>query len=251
MITKKISVLLGLAVTISFTACNLTKQEENVISVEIEPSVTIEDNQFDKEENEDIIVQTPETNDDAFVPEEIVSLEPEENDDVINSESDIYNLEGSGYEEIIEMYTDYMKNKDEWPYDDRRISYGVDEKVRWSEDDSFYDELGYILKDLSGDGKPELIVGMEDDFNKGYTRILDLYGMTEDGPIRIMQGASRSRLYLQKDNSIYNEGSDGAADSSITTYRLNYEGTEREKINDSADYKTDGFELLELIRFEK
>ncbi|MCQ2969643.1 MAG: hypothetical protein MJ191_05965 [Clostridium sp.] len=107
MIKKKISVLLGLAVTISFTACNLTKQEVNVSSVEIEPSVTIEDNQFDKEENEDIIVQTPETNDDAFVPEEIVSLEPEENDDVINSESDIYNLEGSGYEEIIEMSCEY------------------------------------------------------------------------------------------------------------------------------------------------
>lgn len=145
-----------------------------------------------------------------------------------------FTLEGSGYEGVIAMYSDYMKNCKEWNKSDGEISYGVQEKFDWCDDpQAVAGRIGYTLEDLSGDGKPELIISTEDSAMGGeendntYTTVLAIYGMTANGPVLVCQGYSRGRLVVLNDNRLYEEGSNGAAYYVCGTYRLNDEGTDK------------------------
>ena len=161
--------------------------------------------------------------------------EPESIDNIENSTG--FALEGSGYEGVVTMYSEYMKKYQEWTDDDGKISYGVQEKFIWCTDPQEVEErikrIGYTLEDLSGDGKPELIISTEDSAMGGeendnkYTTVLAIYGMTANGPVLVCQGYSRGRLVVLNDNRLYEEGSNGAAYYVCGTYRLNDEGTDK------------------------
>ena len=161
--------------------------------------------------------------------------EPESIDNIENSTG--FALEGSGYEGVVTMYSEYMKKYQEWTDNDGKISYGVQEKFIWCTDPQEVEErikrIGYTLEDLSGDGKPELIISTEDDATGGteddniYTTVLAIYGMTSNGPVLICQGHARGRVVVLNDNRIYMEGSNGAAYYVCGTYRFNEEGTDK------------------------
>jgi hypothetical protein len=73
--------------------------------------------------------------------------------------------------------------------------------------------VGYAMKDLNGDGTPELIIaGMgTDDFSNGV--IYDLYTLYNSQPVQLACSSARNRYYLRTDGSILNEGSGGAGHS--------------------------------------
>lgn len=157
------------------------------------------------------------------------------------------------YGEIIQLYSDYFTDWQNWDIMDDRISIGVTEVVRYVENP--YNYIGYVLEDISGDGNPEMIIVAPGEYGVNASMVLAVYAMTEDGPVRVFQGASRSLYYLLDDNTFYNEGSNGADDSSWALYRLSENGTEKVEIKGGVDYsKRDGYtsraRTLEMLSFK-
>jgi len=80
----------------------------------------------------------------------------------------------------------------------------------------YYEDLGYAMKDLDGNGIDELII--TDGLN-----IYDLYTIIQDeevGPLHLASAMERIQYYLTTDGWIYNLGSGGAAVSYHTLYSL-------------------------------
>lgn len=98
--------------------------------------------------------------------------------------------------------------------------YGLEETVHYVGKDS----IGYAFKDINGDNIPELFIGCFE--NEGNNRgtgkeINAVWAISEDGVVPILEGWSRSRVYLLDDNSLYNEGASSATQScaGVMTYR--------------------------------
>ena len=132
------------------------------------------------------------------------------------------------YSSVINLYSEYMCDPQSMDYAEAGISSGVMEEVLWGDAEEAYKRVGYTLMDISGDGNPELIIAVDDEYDG--LRVLAIYGMNTDGPVMVVQGASRARVYLLEDNRIYNEGSGGAAYFMCGTRKLNLAGTELEVI---------------------
>ena len=89
------------------------------------------------------------------------------------------------------------------------------------------ENVGYMLRDLNGDGAEELIVGaiVEEgrfadlDFYMPRT-VLDIYTLANGQPVNVAQSFDRSRRYLTADNRIYGEGSGGVANSTYAVYEM-------------------------------
>lgn len=81
----------------------------------------------------------------------------------------------------------------------------------------YYEDLGYALMDLDGNGIEELII--TDGLN-----IYDLYAVTSDEgaePLHIFDATERNQYYLTTDGLIYNMGSGGALVGTYLLYELN------------------------------
>ena len=85
--------------------------------------------------------------------------------------------------------------------------------------------LGYLVRDLDGDGTDELVIGPmeEDDFYRGM--ILELYTLDEQGaPRRVLQSTERDRWYNVSLPVAHNDASSSAAESASNNYL--YDGGE-------------------------
>ena len=90
-----------------------------------------------------------------------------------------------------------------------------------------YESLGYLLKDLDGNGVDELIFGANTDGwdNGGWDGIIyDIYTLDNGTPVHVLSGWERNRYYLCETGYIANESSGSAFDSSYSYYT--YSGTE-------------------------
>ena len=85
---------------------------------------------------------------------------------------------------------------------------------------SYVPGVGYALKDLDKNGIPVLIIaGMGgDDFAEQI--VYDLYTLSNDLPVNLAVSWPRMRYYLRADNSLYWEGSGGAAYSYFAVQRV-------------------------------
>ena len=94
------------------------------------------------------------------------------------------------------------------------------------------DLVGYAIKDLSGDGIPELIVASDaiTEWDVGMN-IHNIYTIKDDECVLVIQGWGRSREYMLDNGEFYYEGSSGASESSHGIYRLSADGTEKEWID--------------------
>jgi len=84
----------------------------------------------------------------------------------------------------------------------------------------YYQSPGWLLRDLDGDGTPELLLGA--DWGDGHTVILNIYRLDGAKAVRVVDGWSRSRWYLCTDGSLAHEGSDGASKGTFSYYRYEY-----------------------------
>lgn len=80
--------------------------------------------------------------------------------------------------------------------------------------DAPFDNIGYLLLDVDGDGTQELLIGTlaSDEF---YAPIVfEMYTLTPDGSVaRVFSSQERARYYLCDDNTFLFEGANSAADS--------------------------------------
>ena len=85
--------------------------------------------------------------------------------------------------------------------------------------DAPFDNIGYLLLDVDGDGTQELLTGtlISDEF---YAPIVfEMYTLTPEGsPVRVFSSQERARYYLCEDNSFLFEGANSAADSVSCSY---------------------------------
>ena len=85
--------------------------------------------------------------------------------------------------------------------------------------DAAFDNIGYLLLDVDGDGTQELLIGTlaSDEF---YAPIVfEMYTLSPEGsPVRVFSSQERARYYLCDDNTFLFEGSNSAADSVSCSY---------------------------------
>lgn len=81
----------------------------------------------------------------------------------------------------------------------------------------YYQTPGWLLRNLDGDGIPELLLGA--DWGDGHTVIFNIYRLDGAKAVRVVDGWDRSRWYLCADGSLANEGSDGASEGTFSYYR--------------------------------
>ena len=97
-----------------------------------------------------------------------------------------------------------------------------------SEMTAYSSGVGYALKDLDKNGIPELIIaGMgTDDFSD--KMVYDLYTLVNGTPVNLATAQARDRYYVRTDNTVYSEGSGGAAYTYLTVMRV--KGNELEDV---------------------
>ena len=81
----------------------------------------------------------------------------------------------------------------------------------------YYQTPGWLLRDLDGDGIPELLLGAN--WDEGHTVIFNIYRYGGTRAVRVVNGWNRNRWYLCTDGSLANEGSSSAFESSYSYYR--------------------------------
>ena len=81
----------------------------------------------------------------------------------------------------------------------------------------YYQTPGWLLRDLDGDGIPELLLGAN--WDEGHAVIFNIYRYGGTRAIRVVTGWNRNRWYLCTDGSLANEGSSSAFESSYSYYR--------------------------------
>lgn len=88
--------------------------------------------------------------------------------------------------------------------------------------------VGYAVRDVSGDGKPELLIGVVPDPEETeYTNeIFALYTLVDGEPKCVLEGWHRNLWTFLEDGGLLNQGSGGAAYTICGTYDLSADGSE-------------------------
>lgn len=104
---------------------------------------------------------------------------------------------------------------------DLRRSGASDVQTDFSHDllsvNDYYQSPGWLLRDLDGDGTPELLLGA--DWGDGYGVIFNIYRLDGAKAVRVVDGWKRNRWYFCADGSLANECSSSAFESSYSYYR--------------------------------
>ncbi|WP_026498003.1 YARHG domain-containing protein [Butyrivibrio sp. WCD2001] len=134
------------------------------------------------------------------------------------------------YAPVLDAYRDILKNGYDYegPLSDY-IAMGMLEDVNYVEKDIMNDTVGYLIKDLSGDGVPELVVGRnrQKDFigpgNEGI--VYCCYTCKDNKPVLVFDGFNRSCYYWAGDGKFSYLGSGGIMYQYFGLCHLSDDGT--------------------------
>ena len=104
---------------------------------------------------------------------------------------------------------------------------GVAEAVAGLDRDKATGVVGYMFKDLTGDGFAELIIAaVADNEDSWYNtpEIFSVYTIAFDMPLLLAEGRARSSYHLLDDGTFLYEGSGGAAYTGVGNFRMSQGG---------------------------
>ena len=81
----------------------------------------------------------------------------------------------------------------------------------------YYQTPGWLLRDLDGDGIPELLLGA--DWGDGHSVIFNIYRLDGAKAVRVVDGWNRSRYFLCSDGTLAHEWLGGASEGTYSYYR--------------------------------
>lgn len=154
-------------------------------------------------------------------------------DDTVEEETGITEQEATVYLKSCTTYQDILDNAYEVIVAERGadiavadglFSYtGIYEAGIGRDTNEALSAIGYTLYDVDGNGIEELIIA---DTGEGVwdNRIMLMYTLHDGKPVLLIDGWARNSYYLLKDNTIFNEGSGGAAYTIFATYRMAEDG---------------------------
>lgn len=167
-------------------------------------------------------------------------------DDAVEEETGITEQEATVYLKSCATYQDILDNAYEVIVADRGadivvadglFSYiGICEAGIGRDTNEALSAIGYTLYDVDGNGTEELIIA---DTGEGVwdNRIMLMYTIHDGKPVLLIDGWARNTYYLLKDNTIFNEGSGGAAYTIFATYHMAENGIDLDII----DYYYSGY----------
>lgn len=131
------------------------------------------------------------------------------------------------YSEVIEQFRNVIYNTDE-DYSAGEGENGVAEYVmNFGTESAGY--IGYAIEDISGDGIPELVIGLINDVQTGGGyEILAVYTCVDGKPQYVFEGWARSAYFIMADNKLFYSGSGGAMYAIFGIFKLKEDGTELE-----------------------
>lgn len=202
-----------------------------------------EESNTDNSRNSDDVNVTTEKSEDEERDEEETTSEDEvttekdkteiKTDEITTSEDEtVFGADNSAQtDEIPQVYRDIIEQCiSAYPWSEGEMDSLVEKMPELSYVYFYHDDLsqiGYTIIDIDNNGTDELIIGPNYDENSDYKGMLyDMYTINENEVVHILSGMERDRYYLGSDNSIINEGSGSAFDSTICKYVLDDSGTE-------------------------
>lgn len=127
------------------------------------------------------------------------------------------------YEDILDDFYTLIANGSA-DAEDLEGSEGVLEAVQAMEGENALARIGYSIKDISGDGIPELLVGAMTDDHSG-KEIYTVYTCQNDTPSCTFSGWGRSGYTSMGEGRFLYQGSGGAMYSIFGTYTISPDGT--------------------------
>ena len=228
--------------TVQQEKTELSRSEVNLIDAHRENSADISDADDTAAEAD----KTSQTDDKVSDSAETAETDEPDGDDTIylkpcNTYQDILD---NVYEVIVADYTTRVVESDD------AFTYVGAAETRIGQDaDEALASVGYTLYDVDGNGVEELIIVDTSEDESYNNRILIMASLLDGKPVEVAGGWARNRFYLLDDNTIYYEGSGGAAYITFATYRMAGDGASLE-VTDYyfSDYRDDSSEEHPLVK---
>lgn len=151
-----------------------------------------------------------------------VSSAPSETQESVYEEK-IPEIGPSVYNSTLQAIYDAITAYDENLFVDFEGMVGVSESLHYETIESVLDNTGYAIKDINGDGVPELVIASVNERVDGKcfgSALYSLFTYADDKAVCLLEGYARSRYDLFEDGTVYNNGSGGAIYYVSSTYRL-------------------------------
>lgn len=127
-------------------------------------------------------------------------------------------------DEICGVLYNGVSDREEYPY----VPSGVIEMARWTDRNELLAAIGYSIRDISGDGVPELLIGTLPDDSPDMESGVVFGGFTckEQEIVTFLDGWGRNAYQWMGGGEFCNFGSGGAAYAMFGAYQISRDGTE-------------------------
>ncbi|MBO5610156.1 MAG: hypothetical protein J5929_07305 [Eubacterium sp.] len=128
--------------------------------------------------------------------------------------------------EVLDAIDKGVDGTEEFKY----ISTGTTEAIMFGKNEDMLKRLHYMIKDISGDGVPELLIGenasYELDGTEDDSYIFEGYTCKDGKPVRFLEGWARSSYQPIDEGTFHYYGSSGAMSSGYGICHISEDGTE-------------------------
>lgn len=178
-----------------------------------------------KSETEESTVQTTEVTTQAEQKATPEAVSEEETTEEVGEELDYEAVYAPILDEVVDAVNNGCDGTEEFKY----ISTGTIEAVMFGTNEDLYKRIRYMIKDISGDGIPELLIGenaaYEPNGEEDDSYIFEGYTCKDGKLVRFLEGWGRNSFQPIDDSTFHYYGSSGAMSSAYGICHISEDGT--------------------------